>query len=155
MKVLAAFLTVAVLAEKKVPPKTPEERMAQLQSHISKLFQDHFGACKKAGQMEDKLTRVTNRALKAFNRSERECSFFDSSVEHGGPEPEDVDDGTRYSDTDAVASVKGITSGIRKWSQRYLAACGGQKNHEHIVNHANKWRSKLLAKTDESGMVTC
>jgi len=58
----------------------------------------------------------------------------------------DEDDGLRYSETDAQGSVNGITAGIKKWSQRYLAECGGQANHLHIVKHANKWRTKLSGK---------
>merc|ERR1711970_1168898 len=155
MKLFGIILVSAVTADKKVPPKTPEERLDQLRRHIDRLVTDHFAGCKKADQWGNKLRGLPNRAQAAYDRNDRPCSFFDDSVEHGGPEPEDDDQDVRYSETDAVASVNGITAGIRKWSQRYLAACGGQKNHEHIVNHANKWRSKLLAKTDESGMVTC
>ena len=49
----------------------------------------------------------------------------------------------RYSDSDAIASINGITTGIKRWSQRYLAECGGQANHDHIVKHAEKWQEKM------------
>merc|ERR1711981_377373 len=142
MKLISlTFVAAAFADEKKVPPKTPLDRMDQLERHIERLMDDHFAGCKKVDQWEDKMIKVCQRAKRAF---EKKCSFFDPNVEHGGPEP-DLDD-VRYSDTDAIASIKGITSGIRKWSERYLADCGGQKNNEHLVNHANKWRAKLTKK---------
>ena len=50
----------------------------------------------------------------------------------------------RYSDTDGIASINGITTGIKRWSQRYLAECGGQANHDHIVKHAEKWKENVF-----------
>ena len=151
MKLFATFLTVAVLAEdKKVPPKTPEERLAQLKRHTDRLMVDHFGSCAKASAWGTKLNKVADRALKAYNRT-KSCSFFDDSLTHGGPEGStrkrrSDDEDLRYSETDAIASINGITAGLRKWSQRYLAECGGQKNHDHLVRHSNKWRAKLTGK---------
>ena len=151
MKLFAFFLTAAVLADnegdRKVPPKTPEQRMAQLKSHVGRLMVDHFSGCAKTSSWESKLTKVCNRALAAYERNTRPCSFFDDGLEHGGPAPEEEEDeNVRYNELDGIASINGITSGIRKWSQRYLAECGGQKNHDHLVNHSNKWRAKLTAK---------
>ena len=73
------------------------------------------------------------------------------SLPNGGPAPsrkrrQAEDDQLRYSETDGVASINGITGGIKKFAQRYLADCGGQKNQEHIVNKAMKWRAKLTRK---------
>ena len=151
MKLLATILAVTVFAgDKVVPNKTPEERMAQLKRHIDRLMVDHFGGCSKAAFWGSKLNKVGDRALKAYNRLNRPCSFFDPNVEHGGPAARkrraDGDDEVRYSETDAIASINGITAGLRKWSQRYLAECGGQKNHDHLVRHSNKWRAKLTGK---------
>ena len=73
----------------------------------------------------------------------RECGFFDPDAEHGGPRS---DEDERYSEEDAQSSVNGITAGIKKWSQRYLAECGGQKEDQNIARHAMKWRRKLSNK---------
>lgn len=153
MKVLAVFLASAALAEdtdRKVPPKEPMDRIAQLKKHIVRLMDDHFSTCAKADVWETKMSKVADRAAKAFNRVNNSCGYFDpdNASGHGGPERKrrEGDDDLRYSETDAVASINGITAGMRKWSERYIAACGGQKNHAHIVNHSNKWRAKLTAK---------
>ena len=45
-----------------------------------------------------------------------------------------------------LKTCSGITGGIRKFAERYISECGGQKANKHIVNHANKWRSKLTSK---------
>lgn len=146
MKLFGAILFTAAFAVKSVPTKTPLERMEQLQRHITRLMADHLSCHKKVGQWESKMNGVCDRAVAAYTRNDRPCSFFDDGVEHGGPEPEEEDEELRYNELDAIASINGITSGMRKWSQRYLAACGGQKNNDHLVNHANKWRKKLTAK---------
>merc|ERR1739848_52336 len=148
MKLIATFLYAVVLGQddedRKVPPRTPVARMEQLKRHIGRLMKDHFSDCSKSDAWEDKLLKICNRSLNAYNLRPNSCGFFDPDKEHGGPRAEEEDE--RYSETDAIASINGITSGIRKWSQRYLNECGGQKNHEHIVNHSNKWRKKLTAK---------
>ena len=151
MKLFGAFLIAAVVAEeKKVPPKTPEDRINQLKRHITRLMDDHFSSCSKASAWETKMHKVCDRAFKAFTRINKSCGYFDPNHPsgHGGPERKRraVDDDLRYSELDAVASINGITGGMRKWSERYIAACGGQKNHDHIVNHSNKWRAKMTDK---------
>ena len=159
MKVLGILLaTVALADERKVPPKTPEDRIEQLKRHITRLMDDHFSSCNKANVWENKMTKVCNRAYHAFTRLNKNddvaCGFFDADHPsgHGGPERKRRaagDDDIRYSETDAIASIKGITGGMRNWSERYIAACGGQKNHDHIVNHSNKWRAKLTNKFND------
>ena len=149
MKLFGLFIASAFAQgdEKKVPPKTPMDRLNQLRSHITRMTVDHFDGCNKASQWEDKLTKITNRAEKAYKKS---CGFFDPSLTHGGPEGSDrkrreVDDFVRYSETDGEASINGITSGIRKWAERYISDCGGQRNNNHIINHSKKWQAKLNA----------
>merc|ERR1711990_697088 len=143
----ALFLAVAFAQEgedeRKVPPRTPEARMEQLKRHIVRLMNDHFSECNKSEMWEEKMTKLCNRGLRAYKDRKRECGFFDPDKEHGGPRS---DDDERYSDEDAQSSVNGITAGIKKWSQRYLAECGGQKEDQNIARHAMKWRRKLSNK---------
>merc|ERR1719454_267930 len=125
MKVFGLTLAAVALADEKLVgaggKKTPIDRINQLRSHINRLMSDHFSGCKKADQWELKMTGVCNRAENAYNRANRPCSFFDADTPHGGPEERkrrDLDDDVeRYSETDAVASIKGITSGIGKVGQ--------------------------------------
>ncbi|CBY19831.1 unnamed protein product [Oikopleura dioica] len=150
MKVFA-FTALAVMAQeedRKVPPQTPGQRIEQLKRHVGRLMVDHFDGCAKRATWEDKLTKILSRAEAAFNR---DCGFFDPNVANGGPSPsrrrrQADDDEVRYSETDAIASINGITGGIRKFADRYISECGGQKANKHIVNKANKWRSKLTDK---------
>ena len=148
-----ALAAVALAEEKKVPPRTPLDRIEQLRRHINRLMDDHFSGCAKASAWGEKLNKICDRAIHAWERT-RECKFFDPDVPHGGPEEEEEE--LRYSTTNAKDSINGITAGLRNWSKRYLADCGGQKNHGHLVNKANKWRAKLNAKLDaDTGLATC
>jgi hypothetical protein len=52
MKVFA-FTALAVMAQeedRKVPPRTPSQRVEQLKSHVSRLMVDHFDGCAKVKQ---------------------------------------------------------------------------------------------------------
>merc|ERR1712025_763420 len=62
----------------------------------------------------------------------------------------DVTD-VRYSSTDAIGSINGVTGGLKKWAIRYIGACGGQKKYKHIEKHAMKWRRKLTTKLNDCG----
>merc|ERR1712105_388497 len=124
MKLFGALLVaVAVADNKKVPPKTPAERIDQLKRHITRLMDDHFSSCRAADKWETKMHKICDRALKEFNRLNRSCGFFDDSLTHGGPDGSDrkrrdVDFGDlRYSDLNAVDSINGITAGMRNWSR--------------------------------------
>ena len=76
----------------------------------------NFSGCKKSDVWVAKMQGVADRA---FNAYQKDCSFFDPNVEHGGPEPEsdrkrrDADD-LRYSSTDAIGSINAVTGGLKK-----------------------------------------
>ena len=57
-----------------MPPKTPVDRMEQLQRHVTRLMSDFFSGCAKKDQWESKLLNIGNRAIAAYNR---DCGFFD------------------------------------------------------------------------------
>jgi len=92
-----------------------------------------------------------NRAGEIYGKK---CSFFDPNVPNGGPRPtseyrkrRDIEDSDlRYSSTDGESSIKGITTGLRKFAERYLAECPGQRKEQHLAKKAQRWREKLLEK---------
>ena len=83
-----SILLASVKAQKKVPNRTPTERMAQLKRHIQRLVPDFFSACRKSAVFEEKLLSLADRAQAAYDRQARPCSFFDPNLEHGGPRPD-------------------------------------------------------------------
>ena len=92
---------------------------------------------------------------KNFERGNQRCGYYDSKPLHGGPAGHDVTrrdadfdldaDNLRYDRTDPAKGTKQITTGFRKWAERYLSACSGQKNYNYQVNRMNKWNQKLQA----------
>lgn len=48
-------------------------------------------------------------------------------------------DNERYDREDPCRGIKQIMTGFRKWAQRYIGNCGGQENHQHQVNRAQKF----------------
>merc|ERR1712062_187944 len=87
---------------------------------------------------------------KNFKRGEQCCGHYDQhQLPHGGPEEDrkrrsdDFDD--RYDRDDPSVGIKQITTGFRKWAQRYIAACSGQRQYQYQVNRMNKWNSLLQA----------
>jgi len=91
-----------------------------------------------------------------------ECFFYDPNTTHGGRARRQVsdeeggdqdyddsraaDDMIRYDKNNPVRGLKQITTGFRKWAQRYINECAGedgksgkgQKNHSKRANNLNK-----------------
>ena len=45
----------------------------------------------------------------------------------------DEDDIFRYDRTNPILGTRQITSGFRKWAERYISECSGQKKYQHQV----------------------
>ena len=98
---------------------------------------------------EDHLSRWEIELLKVCNRMEtayNKCGFFDSSLPFGGPRTNErrrraINE--RYDENDGIASIEGITGGMKNFSLRYLAECSAQAKKKHFVNHSRRWRQKL------------
>lgn len=89
MKLSSIFtiFTVAAAEERKVPPRTPDQRLATLHRFVTNWIDSQIGATEnrpqRAETMKESFTRLYDRQLTAYN----DCGFFDSSLEHGGPKP--------------------------------------------------------------------
>ncbi|CAG5097434.1 Oidioi.mRNA.OKI2018_I69.XSR.g15075.t1.cds [Oikopleura dioica] len=107
--------------------------------------------------------------LKAFNRST--CGFFDPTIPHGGPNPNprkrrdrrntensDFEDlqrmffqiglsespfQGRYDRENPATGIQQITTGFRKWTERYISECHGQRLFEYQVKRMERWRNIL------------
>merc|ERR1712003_539444 len=82
---------------------------------------------------EDWITRFQKNADRMalnFQRGEQRCGHYDANqLPHGGParKRRDEDSVERYNREDPVVGVKQLTTGYRKWAERYLSQCSGQK----------------------------
>ena len=64
------------------------------------------------------------------------CTFS----EHGGRERRDaLDNVDRYDREDPCNGMKQILTGFRKWSDRYISECSGQRTMQHQKKRMEKW----------------
>ena len=169
MKFSAALLATVALAEKKVPPRHPLQRLNKLVMFSEELMNDWFGALPSKDRWIAKFATNAGRMERNFERGNQRCGFYDENqLPHGGPEPEDndnddsgydndnndndnndyrrrraADDDLRYDTQDPCVGTKQITTGFSKWAQRYIGNCSGQKNNQFQVNRMDRWNNRL------------
>ena len=147
MKFSTAVLLAVVSAEdKKVPPRHPLQRLERLTGFSEELLNDWFSWLPSQQTWIKKFEKNAERMERNFNRGNQRCGYYnEQNLPHGGPERKrrEDDDVFRYNREDPSVGTKQITTGFRKWAERYLAACSGQKTYSHQVNRMNKWNDKL------------
>jgi hypothetical protein len=151
MKISSAVVfAVAAADEKKVPPRHPLQRLNKLVSHSAELLNDHYGFLPSKEAWIQKFATNAERMRRNFSRDNQRCGFYDEAqLPHGGPARKrrtaegDEDDIFRYDRTNPILGTRQITSGFRKWAERYIANCSGQKNNKFQVNRMNRWRDTL------------
>merc|ERR1711879_739084 len=79
----------------------------------------------------DKFNRNAIRMERSFDR----CGSHDPN--------NDVDNVFSYNRADPVEGTEQITTGYRKWADRYLSACNGQKNQQYQKRRMGKWNHRL------------
>merc|ERR1711920_818265 len=152
-----ALIAVAAAADKKVPPRHPLQRLNKLITFAAEWCNDDLSA-KQATHWILKFDNNVDR----FGARWARCGYYDENHEHGGPadrKRRDLDemdcsdlesDLCRYDKSNPIRGIKQITSGFRKWAERYLANdrdgafCKLQPAKQ--VARANKWHDKLVAK---------
>jgi hypothetical protein len=146
--VVATVATVAV-AEKKVPPRHPLQRLNKLNKFANEWVGDNLSD-KQAANWGPKFDRNSARMEKRFEK----CGFYDETSEHGGPrerrETEDNASGDisgpegRYDTSNPMRGIQQITRGFSKWAERYIADCGLQPARQ--VDRMAKWYGQMLDK---------
>merc|ERR1712212_299450 len=153
MKLTGAVVIAAVAADKKVPPRHPLQRLAKLTEFSAEILNDWYGFLPSKDSWIAKFETNAGRMERNFQRGEQRCGFYDEDqLPHGGPERrrrsgDDYD--VKYNREDPSIGIKQITTGYRKWADRYLSQCGGQRKNAWIKNRMNKWNNKLQAKLAE------
>merc|ERR1712241_682997 len=160
MKVIASLFVLNSFgeAEKKVPPKHPLQRLLQLERH-SKRWLEMWTTPKVQANWIKKFKSNTRK----FEARYKLCGYYeDTNLPHGGPPPEPTStptpnptegdwlrrrralsaDHERINYEDPVTGIRQITTGYRKWAERYITGCGKQPNRQ--VERAAK-RYNILA----------
>merc|ERR1712134_141147 len=84
-----------------------------------------------------------------FQRRYEICGYYDPTSQHGGPrERRDAEDDFRVTWDNPELALKQITTGYRKWANRYIAECSLQPATQ--ANRANKWYGILLGKIESN-----
>ena len=143
-------------AEDKVPPRHPLQRLERLTQFSEEILNDWFYWLPFKDSWIQRFATNAARMERNFSRGNQRCRFYDEDqLPHGGPRPDRKrreDDDTcenfpefcRYDKSNPVRGLKQITTGFRKWAQRYVAECKVQPGRQ--VDRANLWFGKLSAK---------
>ena len=155
MKFSAALLATVAVAQdgdRKVPPRHPLQRLNRLVEFSAELMNQWYTFLPSQQSWVEKFERNAGRMSANFERGNQRCGYYDAdNLPHGGPSDRrrrelDADSiWDRYNREDPAEGTKQITTGFRKWAERYLSACSGQRNYSYQVNRMNKWNNKLQA----------
>ena len=155
MKFSAAVLATVAVAQdgdRKVPPRHPIQRLNRLVEFSAELLNDWYSFLPSQSSWVGKFERNAERMERNFERGNQRCGFYDENqLPHGGPSERrkrEIDADSiwdRYDRENPSTGTKQITTGFRKWAERYLSECSGQKNYNYQVNRMNKWNGLLQA----------
>ena len=151
MKLSTIIFAVAAAEDKKVPPRHPLQRLARLNQFANEILNQWFDFLPSQERWIGKFAANAYRMERNFLRGNQRCGFYDADLHpHGGPErkrrSDDLDDDLdvdRYNRENPIIGVQQITTGFRKWAERYLSQCSGQKQHSYQINRMYKWRNQL------------
>ena len=138
------FAVAAASDDKKVPPRHPLQRLNRLNEFTEEMLNAWFEFLPSKDAWVAKFAANGERMANNFQRGKQRCGFYDEEqLPHGGPERKrrDTDDVDRYNREDPVEGVRQLTTGYRKWAERYLSQCSGQRNYQHQINRMAKWRN--------------
>ena len=145
----AILFAVAAADDKKVPPRHPLQRLNRLTEFTEELLNDWFTFLPSKDAWINKFATNAGRMARNFERGNQRCGHYDENqLPHGGPSERkrrDLDDVDRYNREDPAVGVKQLTTGYRKWAERYLSQCSGQRNYSFQINRMNRWNNKLQA----------
>ena len=147
---LAILATAATADDRKVPPRHPLQRLDRLVEFSAEILDEWFSFVPSKESWKGKFERNAGRMKTNFQRGQQRCGHYDENqLPHGGPEGDrkrrSDDDMDRYNREDPSDGMKQITTGFRKWAERYIAACSGQRQYQHQVKRMSKWNGKLQA----------
>ena len=152
MKLSLALVAAATAEDKKVPPRHPLQRLERLVEFSHEMLDQHYGFLPSVNSWKNKFENNAERMERNFNRGNQRCGFYDANqLPHGGPSERKRradDEDFRYNREDPCHGAKQITTGFRKWAERYLSQCSGQRNSQFQVRRMNRWYAALAGHLD-------
>ena len=149
----ALLFAVAAADDKKVPPRHPLQRLNRLTEFTEELLNNWFTFLPSKDSWVAKFARNAGRMERSFTRGGQRCGHYDEDqLPHGGPadrKRREADDVDRYNREDPSVGVKQLTTGYRKWAERYISQCSGQRQYSFQVNRMSRWNAKLQAHLEQ------
>merc|ERR1712099_85177 len=149
---IATLAAVASADDRKVPPRHPLQRLNRLVEFSHELLDDWYTWLPSQANWKNKFEVNAGRMERNFSRGNQRCGYYnEDQLPHGGPAERrrrELDSDSiwdRYDREDPAVATKQITTGFRKWAERYLSQCSGQKNFNYQVNRMSRWNDKLQA----------
>ena len=142
----ALLFAIAAAEDKKVPPRHPLQRLNKLVEFSEEILNEWYTFLPSKDSWVAKFAANAERMERNFNRGNQRCGFYnEDQLPHGGPERKrrDLDDVDRYNREDPTEGVRQLTTGYRKWAERYLSQCSGQRQYQHQITRMNKWNDLL------------
>ena len=141
---VAVIIAAASATEKKVPPRHPLQRLNRLVEFTDEILTDWFEFLPSQVAWKNKFATNAERMERNFSRGNQRCGYYDEeNLPHGGPRDRRDADEIRYNREDPKEGVKQLTTGFRKWAERYISQCSGQKNSQYQVTRMEKWNFVL------------
>ena len=152
MKLSTIIFAVAAAEDKKVPPRHPLQRLERLTEFSEELLNNWFSFLPSKDSWINKFANNAARMQRNFERDNQRCGYYDEEqLPHGGPErkrrSDDELDLERLS-YDPIRAIRQVTTGFRKWAERYLSQCHGQRKYQYQVNRMNRWNGVLQGHLD-------
>merc|ERR1711990_250060 len=143
----AVIFALASADDRKVPPRHPLQRLARLTEFSEELLNDWYSWLPSKDAWVAKFANNAARMERNFKRGEQRCGHYnEDQLPHGGPadrKRRSNDEWDRYNREDPAVGTKQITTGYRKWAERYISQCSGQRNNKFQVNRMARWNDKL------------
>jgi len=172
MKTFNALVLAAVSTHAEERGMTPPKRLEKLQNNFKSWLTENLDSPNVHPNLINKwnghVDKIVSNMLRAYSRPV--CGFFDSSIKHGGPDPnthqrpdgkerrpidrkrrqtdDDSSDGTdllKYDKNNPIKGLNQILGNFRTWAERHINECWGQRKHNHVSNRMQRWiRNALL-----------
>lgn len=166
MKVTNVMIVAVAAAQddKKVPPRNPIQRLNRLKQFSAEWLNDNLVDLPSKDSWIAKFNNNADRMQSAFNREI--CGYFNPDLQHGGPDADpdlrpngvprrpttmrrrreggdgytnDSGELLRYNKDNPMIGIKQITTGYRKWAERYINECWGQRKHKYQKTRMARW----------------
>ena len=151
MKLSLALVQTAIAAND-LSSRHPLHRLEELNQLVEDHLTQWFSWLPSQQAWINKFRTNGNRMVESFYR----CGHYDETLvsnEKSIRKRRDYenDDLEEFNQFNASNGMKVLVNGYRKWAERHLFACAGQKKHKHREKRMGSWDDKLQTHLENAG----